>query len=114
MPTPVTDPDDIDEFAAVRDAAVARADDVAGQLAAMLHPTDEVEYTVVPALDHVGAPRGQIRFQGALGQAPPAYAAVRVGPFDQFEHLKPWCERQMQVGTILGGAIPDNPWNVYS
>ena len=49
-----------------------------------------------------------------LGAAPPAYAAVKVGPVDQFQHLKPWCERQMRVGTILGSASPDNPWNAYS
>jgi hypothetical protein len=50
----------------------------------------------------------------ALGQAAPAHAAVRVGPIDQVQQLKPWCERQMQVGTILGSASPDNPWNAYS
>lgn len=49
-----------------------------------------------------------------LGAAAPAYAAVKVGPIDQFQHLKPWCERQMQVGTILGSASPDNPWNAYT
>lgn len=49
-----------------------------------------------------------------LGAAAPAYAAVKVGPIDQFQHLKPWCERQMRVGTILGSATPDNPWNAYS
>lgn len=31
----------------------------------------------------------------AVHQAPPAQAAVKVGPLDQFRHLKPWCERQM-------------------
>jgi hypothetical protein len=51
---------------------------------------------------------------GALVEAAPAHAAVNVGPVDQFRHLKPWCERQMQVGTILGSASPDNPWNAYS
>jgi len=50
----------------------------------------------------------------ALGQAVPAHAAARVGSIDQFRHLKPWCESQMQVGTILGSASPDNPWNAYT
>ena len=50
----------------------------------------------------------------ALGQAAPANAAVKLGPIDQFQHLKPWCEQQMRVGTILGNASPDNPWNAFS
>lgn len=50
----------------------------------------------------------------SLHQAAPAHAAVKVGPIDQFRHLKPWCERQMRVGTILGSASPDNPWNAYT
>lgn len=51
---------------------------------------------------------------GALVEATPTHAAAKVGPVDQFRYLKPWCERQMQVGTILGSASPDNPWNAYS
>lgn len=51
---------------------------------------------------------------GSVYQAPPAHAAAKVGPIDQFRHLKPWCERQMRVGTILGSASPDNPWNAYT
>lgn len=50
----------------------------------------------------------------SIGYAAPAHAAVEVGPVDQFQHLKPLCERQMRVGTILGSASPDNPWNAYT
>ncbi|OMB99993.1 hypothetical protein A5746_12990 [Mycolicibacterium conceptionense] len=47
-------------------------------------------------------------------QAAPAFAAVKVGPIDQLRHIKPWCEQQMRVGTILGSGSPDNPWNAYT
>lgn len=50
----------------------------------------------------------------SVQQAAPAYAAVKVGPIDQMRHLKPWCERQLRAGTILGSASPDNPWNAYT
>ncbi|MGA5541363.1 hypothetical protein ACPCIR_05875 [Mycobacterium sp. NPDC051198] len=51
---------------------------------------------------------------GTVTAAPPAFAAVKVGPIDQFRHIKPWCEQQMRVGTILGSGSPDNPWNAYT